>query len=67
LLDEPLVALDVDLKGRILTYLERAFAEWYIPTLLVSHDAKDVGRLAERVVVLDAGRVIATGATGSVA
>jgi molybdate transport system ATP-binding protein len=67
LLDEPLVALDVDLKGRILTYLERAFAEWHIPTLLVSHDAKDVGRLAERVVVLDAGRVIATGATGSVA
>jgi molybdate transport system ATP-binding protein len=39
-------------------------AEWGIPTLFVSHDQADVRRLADRVVVLEAGRVIATGPTG---
>ncbi|MBL8794741.1 MAG: molybdenum ABC transporter ATP-binding protein [Planctomycetia bacterium] len=61
LMDEPLAALDVGLKDRILTYLERALAEWHIPTLLVSHDQADVRRLADQVVVLEAGRVIDAG------
>jgi molybdate transport system ATP-binding protein len=63
LMDEPLTALDLGLKERILTYLERAVAEWHLPTLFVSHDQADVRRLAEQVVVLEAGRVIAAGAT----
>jgi molybdate transport system ATP-binding protein len=61
LMDEPLAALDQGLKERILTYLERAVAEWHIPTLFVSHDRVDVRRLADRVVVLDAGKVVAEG------
>jgi molybdate transport system ATP-binding protein len=61
LLDEPLTALDDALKGRILNYLERALAEWSIPTLFVSHSQAEVRRLAERVVVLNAGRVAAQG------
>jgi molybdate transport system ATP-binding protein len=64
LMDEPLAALDAALKRRILTYLERAIGEWHIPTLLVSHDQADVRRLADRVVVLEAGKVVASGATG---
>jgi molybdate transport system ATP-binding protein len=66
LMDEPLTALDLELKGRILTYLERAVAEWRIPTLLVSHDRADVRRLAGRVVVIEAGRVVAEGTTAAV-
>lgn len=57
LMDEPLTGLEEDLKDRILTYLERAVAEWRIPTLFISHDLADVRRLAEQVVILEAGRV----------
>jgi molybdate transport system ATP-binding protein len=63
LMDEPLAALDRDLKDRVLTYLERALAEWRVPTLLVSHDQADVRRLAERVVIVETGRVVASGKT----
>jgi len=65
LMDEPLTGLDEGLKERILTYLERALAEWRIPTVLVSHDQVDVRRLAERVVVLEKGRVIESGPTAT--
>jgi molybdate transport system ATP-binding protein len=64
-LDEPLTALDEGLKERILTYLERAVAEWRIPTLFVSHDQADVRRLADQVVVLQAGKVLEVGPTGA--
>ncbi len=63
MMDEPLTALDRGLKQRILDYLERALAEWRIPTLFVSHDQADVRRLAERVVVLEAGKVVDAGPT----
>ncbi|HWB10914.1 MAG TPA: ATP-binding cassette domain-containing protein [Pirellulales bacterium] len=61
LLDEPLAALDRPLKERILLYLERALAEWHVPTLFVSHGAAEVRRLAEWVIILDEGRVAASG------
>jgi molybdate transport system ATP-binding protein len=63
LMDEPLAAVDASLKGRILRYLERAVAEWRLPTLFVSHDQADVRRLADHVVVLEAGKVVAAGDT----
>jgi molybdate transport system ATP-binding protein len=62
-MDEPLTALDEGLKERILTYLERAVAEWRIPTLFVSHDQADVRRLADQVVVLQSGKVLEAGPT----
>lgn len=63
LMDEPLAALDAPLKERILTYLERAIAEWHIPTILVSHDQADIRRLADHVVVMTDGSVVETGPT----
>jgi molybdate transport system ATP-binding protein len=63
LLDEPLAALDEGLKGQILAYLERVLADWRMPTVFVSHDRDDVRRLAERVVVVEAGKVTASGPT----
>jgi molybdate transport system ATP-binding protein len=58
LLDEPLVSVDEALKKRVLDDVERVVREWRIPTLYVTHYAEDVKRLAECVVVLDAGRVV---------
>jgi molybdate transport system ATP-binding protein len=58
LMDEPLVSVEEDLRGRVLDYLEQVLREWQIPTLYVSHHPDEVRRLAQRVVVLREGRVV---------
>lgn len=62
LMDEPLAALDLARKQEILPYLERLHEELAIPILYVSHAADEVARLADHLVVLDAGRALASGA-----
>jgi molybdate transport system ATP-binding protein len=62
LMDEPLASLDLQRKREILPYLERLHAELDIPVLYVSHAPDEVARLADHLVLLDAGRVIASGA-----
>lgn len=61
LMDEPLAALDQARKQEILPYLERLHDELEIPLLFVSHAPDEVARLADHLVVLDKGRVVATG------
>jgi molybdate transport system ATP-binding protein len=61
LLDEPLAGLDEASKAEILPYLDRLHHELSIPALYVSHSRGEVMRLADRVVLLDAGRVRAVG------
>ena len=62
LLDEPLAALDIGLRERILPYLERIHAELAIPMLYASHAEAEVRALADWVVVLAGGRVARSGA-----
>ena len=64
LLDEPLAALDLALRERILPYLERIRDELAIPMLYVSHAEAEVRAVADWVVVLDGGRVARSGPTG---
>jgi molybdate transport system ATP-binding protein len=64
LMDEPLAALDFKRKQEILPYLERLHDELDIPMLYVSHAADEVARLADHLVVLDGGRVLAAGPLG---
>lgn len=66
LLDEPLSALDVARRAEILPYLERLRDDAQVPILLVSHAVEEVARLADRVIVLDHGRVQAQGAVQDV-
>lgn len=61
LLDEPLAALDAPRKAEILPFLERLVRETKIPMLYVSHSLDEVARLADRMIVLDKGRVLAEG------
>ena len=63
LMDEPLAALDVQRKAEVLPYLERLHTELAIPVIYVSHAPDEVARLADHLVLLDAGRVTASGAT----
>jgi molybdate transport system ATP-binding protein len=57
LLDEPVAALDHDLKSRVLVYLDRLFQEWCIPILFVCHERRDVTRLAHQSITIHSGRV----------
>jgi molybdate transport system ATP-binding protein len=61
LMDEPLAALDLARKQEILPYLERLHDELEIPVLYVSHAPDEVARLADHLVALDNGRVVAEG------
>jgi len=58
LLDEPLAAVDVPLRRRILPYLRRVRDELRIPIVYVSHDREEIADLADAVVRLEAGLVI---------
>ena len=61
LMDEPLSALDETRKAEILPYIERLRDEAGVPIVYVSHSVAEVARLADTLVVLDAGRVVASG------
>ena len=61
LLDEPLAAVDVALRRRILPYLERIRDEMHVPIVYVSHDPDEVRRLADHVLLIEHGRVVAEG------
>lgn len=63
LMDEPLASLDLARKAEILPYLERLHDELDMPVLYVSHAPDEVARLADHLVLLDAGRVTASGPT----
>ena len=58
LLDEPLAAVDVPLRRRILPYVQRVRDELKIPIVYVSHDREEVSALADLVVLVENGRVI---------
>jgi molybdate transport system ATP-binding protein len=62
LLDEPLAALDADVRGDVRRELRDHLASHDGPCLIVTHDPLDAAILADRVVVLEAGQVTATGA-----
>jgi molybdate transport system ATP-binding protein len=61
LMDEPLASLDRKSKHEILPYLERLHDELAMPVLYVSHAPDEVARLADHLVLLDAGRVRMSG------
>lgn len=66
LLDEPMASLDFARRQEILPWLERMRDELRIPMLYVTHSSDEVARLADHLVVLDAGRVRAAGAAADV-
>jgi molybdate transport system ATP-binding protein len=59
LLDEPLAAVDVERRRRILPYLERVRDDLRVPIVYVTHDPGEVRQLADEVVVMENGRVVA--------
>jgi len=61
LLDEPLAALDRNLRARILPFLLRVRDEFGLPMLYITHDPDEAVLLGETLLVLEEGRVVANG------
>ena len=61
LMDEPLAALDAPRRAEILPFIERLRDELDLPILYVSHAIEEVVRLADNLVVLADGKVLAAG------
>lgn len=61
LLDEPLASLDAGRRAEILPWLEKLRDIARIPIFYVSHSLDEVARLADRVILLERGRVTAQG------
>ena len=61
LMDEPLASLDAARKDEILPFLDRLHAELSIPILYVSHNIEEVCRLCDHLLVIDGGRIVASG------
>lgn len=63
LMDEPLASLDEVSKNQILSSLEALHYHLDIPVLYVSHNLAEVTQLADQLIILEKGRVVAEGPT----
>jgi molybdate transport system ATP-binding protein len=64
LLDEPLASLDPTTRGRVTAELRALLQELGVTTVLVTHSYDDAATLAERVAVMERGRIVQEGAPG---
>jgi len=62
LLDEPFAALDIGTRRQVRVFLREYLARLRLPTIVVSHDAKDAQAMGGTITVLEAGRVVQKGA-----
>ncbi|MGI3778637.1 MAG: molybdenum ABC transporter ATP-binding protein [Janthinobacterium lividum] len=67
LMDEPLASLDAGLRDEILPFLGRLRTELALPVLYVTHALDEVARLADTLVLIEAGQVAGAGPVAAVA
>ncbi len=61
LLDEPLSALDNKAQAEILSFLRVKLKEYQLPAIYVSHSLDEISQIADNMIYLDQGRVVADG------
>jgi molybdate transport system ATP-binding protein len=61
LLDEPLASLDIQRKQEILPFIQRLHKELQIPVMYVSHAISEILQLADRIVLLNQGKLVTSG------
>lgn len=58
LLDEPLTALDAELKKKLQDYILEIHRTFKLTTLMVSHDVSEIIKMSDRILVMDQGKII---------
>ena len=66
LLDEPLAALDVSTRGSVRHQLRRHLGEFGGSCVLVTHDPLDAAAIADRLVIIEGGRMVQQGTLAAV-
>ncbi|MCJ8499803.1 molybdenum ABC transporter ATP-binding protein [Desulfatitalea alkaliphila] len=61
LMDEPLASLDASRKSEVLPFIAQLSRAYAIPILYVSHMMDEILNLADHLVIMDSGRVVASG------
>ena len=60
-LDEPTIGLDVAVKERVRQFIREINAEEQVTIILTTHDMTDIEELCERLLIIDAGRILYDG------
>jgi molybdate transport system ATP-binding protein len=66
LVDEPLVSLDRVIRRKIVEYLEKVKNEFAVPMIYVTHEAEEIRHLADEMLILERGRIVAQGTPNEV-
>jgi molybdate transport system ATP-binding protein len=66
LLDEPLAALDTQMRLKLQDHILQAHREFGLTTLLVSHDLGEILKLSDTVVILEMGHIVKKGAPAEI-
>jgi peptide/nickel transport system ATP-binding protein/oligopeptide transport system ATP-binding protein len=62
--DEPTTALDVTIQAQILDLMMRLKEEFSAAIMIITHDLGVIARIAQRIAVMYAGKIVEEGATG---
>ena len=66
LLDEPLSALDREMRSTLQQYILKAHRTYGLNTILVSHDVTEVAEMSDRVMVIEEGKIIRSGSPAEI-
>ena len=61
LLDEPLSALDIEMRRKLQSYILKVHQEFGLTTILVSHDLSEILKMSDKVIILEEGKIIRQG------
>ena len=61
LLDEPLSALDLDMRKKLQDYLLKVQERFAMTTLLVSHDQMEIAKMADHILLMEQGQILKSG------
>jgi molybdate transport system ATP-binding protein len=61
LLDEPLSALDLELRSKLQDEIFAIYNRFKIPTIFVTHDLSEIFKLAHQIFIMDTGKIIRSG------
>lgn len=62
LLDEPLSAIDTNMRAKLQDHLREAHQKYGLTTILVSHDIGEIHKLSDKVYLLERGKIVNSGA-----